>query len=85
MKSIAPEWVWGSVIFTIGVVLNFGLFTEWVMMRRVLGFTSLFLWILIDMALWVSGTQAIAPVFISTSVAAAVLVNISLTVGNCRE
>jgi hypothetical protein len=37
------------------------------------------------MALWVSGTQAIAPVFISTSVAAAVLVNISLTVGNCRE
>ena len=84
MRSIAPEWLWGSIIFGVGVIQFFGLFSENIRARRVLGFMDLFLWLMVDLALWASGSPSIAPIFVFTSVIAAVLVNISLAVGGCE-
>lgn len=84
MKGIAPEYVWGVVIFGVGVIQFFGLFTENILARRVLGFMDLFLWLMVDLALWLASTSSLAPIFISTSVVAAVLINISLAVGDCE-
>lgn len=85
MKSIAPEQVWGMVIFTVGVIQFFGLFTNRLFLRRILGVVDLFLWLLVDLALWLGGTNSIAPIFIFTSVLAAFMVNFSLVMGDCRE
>ncbi len=80
MKSIAPEAAWGAVIFGVGVIQFFGLFSDRVKLRRVLGFLDLFLWLMVDLALWASGSPSIAPIFVFTSVVAAALVNIGLAV-----
>lgn len=84
MEGIAPELVWGGVIFGVGVIQFFGLFTENILVRRVLGFLDLFLWLMVDLALWLAGTLSLAPIFIFTSVVAAILVNLSLAVGDCE-
>ena len=80
MESIAPEEVWGAVIFGVGIIQFFGLFTGRIIARRILGFMDLFLWLMVDLALWLSGSSSAAPIFIFTSVVAAMIVNINLAV-----
>lgn len=85
MRSIAPEWLWGAVIFGVGAIQFFGLFTKRIGIRRVLGFLDLFLWTAVDLAQWLTHTESAAPIIYFTAVVAAVLVNLSLVVNGCDD
>jgi hypothetical protein len=78
MRQIMPECFWGVVILAIGIIQLVGLTTDQLIARRVLASLDLMTWLTIDVALWLSGSASIAPIFIFTSVLASVLILVEL-------
>jgi hypothetical protein len=62
ISRILPEWVWGIIFLTAGILQIYSVHQYHWAFRRLMATVVLFLWVIVDVSLWVSRSSSAASI-----------------------